>query len=370
MSSVVIVGGGFAGLWAAAHLPRDIDVTLVDPRAQQHFLPLLPDLVGRKLPADALLLPLGGACERAGVSLVPEACTGFDLGRRAVVTGSGEIGYDVLLIAGGSVSNFYGSDELAASALTLDSVDDALRLRDAVSGGEYRAYVVSGGGYTGVEAATNIRRLLVRRGRTGRIVIVDPADALCVSIPDPYQAYIERNVRSMGVEVRLGVTVERAGEDGVRLSNGETVADALLVWTAGVRTPDFVAGLDLPKTKQGRLLVDEHLRIREGVFAAGDCAAVAQAGGHLRMGVQFAIAEGICAAENIARTVAGRPLRPFRPRDLGYVVPMANLRGCGRALGVPMRGVPPVLLHYLMCIYRTPGARRRVRLWAGLLRRG
>lgn len=363
----MVIGGGFAGLAAVRRLCRSgrgLDVTLVDRRADHHFLPVLPDLIGRDLPLKYVVCPLERYGARWGCRVLREQVTSVDLDGRTADTAAQRLPFDFLVMASGSETDFHGREDLPNCALTLHSAEDVMAIRGAVAGNRYENFVVAGGGYTGVEAATNIVRACRRLGRAGRIVIVEAAAALCSTLPGPLQAYIDMNVRGLGIETRFGTTVAEAGSEAVCLSNGESIPRALLVWTAGVRTGDMVQGLDHRKTAQGRLAVDECLRLREHCFAAGDAAGFSRSGRLLRMGVQFSISEGHCAAGNVLRAIAGRPPRRFRPFDPGYLVPMANNRACGVVMGVTMRGRLPSLLHYAMCVLRSRGAANR---W-GLLR--
>ncbi len=360
---VILLGGGFAGLAAAKRLARaGAEVVLVDPRGGTHFLPVLPDLVSRDLPPSCLVYPHARAVERWGLVARAEPAVELDLSGRSVRTPSGLLEYDVLLIATGARTNFYGRDDLERVALSLDDVPDARRIRDEVGRARWRTLVVVGGGYTGVEVATHLRRRPARLGRRARVVLVERSEALCPALGPDVQRYVHREVARLGIEVRTGRTVAEATPENVQLDDGEAFDAARLIWTAGVRTGDLVQSLDREKNRQGRLYVDECLRIGERCFVAGDAAAVRGDGQDpLRMSVQLALQSGRCAGANIVRVLNGRPPKPFRLFDPGYVVPMAHFRGCGRVLGVPVQGLVPSLLHYALSVAFSFGlANRRV----------
>ena len=385
---VIIIGGGFAGIAAARKLSRraGASVLLIDRRSESHFLPMLPDLIGRPIRPRNLMYPLASLRRPGRCEVVRDDVREVDTDRRIVRAAGRTETYDFLVIAAGSRTNFRGRDDLAAASLKLDEVEDGLAIREAMAPGRRDAYVVCGGGYTGVEIATNLWRAFRRRPSPPRIALVEYADGLCKALTAAgatpaaagFQEYIQDNVASLGIEVILNATVDEAAEGRVRLSNGRTFDRAGLIWTAGVRTPDFVQAMDAEKAAQGRIVVDEFLRLDERTFVTGDCAAVVpnrssgstgesgggSAGQPIRMSVQFGLSEGSRAAGNILRAASGRELRPFRPRDPGWVVPMANFRSCGVALGLSMRGRLPTLMHYVMCVLRSWGVRNR----AGLLR--
>jgi NADH dehydrogenase len=370
MARVVLIGGGFAGLAAAAAFrgQDDADVVLLDRRPTFDFLPMLPDVIGERADPDLLTYDLAALGRRLGFRFVHDTVTAVDLNERHVVTEAGGFDYDYLLIAAGTRTNFHGQAEVAAHAFALDSVAESRALHAALAKETWSTVVVVGGGYTGVEAATNARAFFRRLGADARVMICELAPRILGPMPDKFRRYTRRNLDRMDIEVRVETSVEAADADSVRLSSGEALERALLIWSAGVQTPAFVRDLPEKPGRQGRLPVDRFLRVDERGFAAGNAALFQHGGAPLRLSVQFSLGEGRCAARNILRSIRGQELRPFRPRDLGYVVPMANNRSCGVALGVPVYGFPATLLHYLMCIVRSRGVRRRLRMIQDLTR--
>ncbi len=366
MAKVVIIGGGFAGLAAAREVARvgsRLDCTLVDRKPTLDFLPMLPDLLSRRLDPELLQHDLAALGEQIGFRFLQSEATGIDLAAKTVATSTGPLPYDHLIVATGSETNFYDRDDLRERALTLDSVADAARIVEALDRGDFDTALVVGGGYTGIETATSLSKALAHRPGK-RVMIVELAPAL-VGTLDPWaSAYVARNVRAMGIEVVSGATVkDLRGRDAV-LTNGRVVPNALVVWAAGVRAGDVVRRLDAARGKQDRLVVDEFLRLNETCFVAGDAACVMHGGAPMRMAVQISLDEGRTAGANTAALVSGKPLRRYRPLDLGWVVPMRNDRSCGKALGFPVRGFAATGLHYLMCIFRSPGLVRKARMLA------
>lgn len=368
LPNVILIGGGIAGLWALRRLRGRAEVTLLDPRGACDFLPLLPDLVGRDYRPETLRFDLAEACRAAGATYRPEPAEELDLSGPAVRAAGGWLEADYVLLACGSRTGFFGRDDLAARAMTLDCVDDGVRIARAADESPDRAAVVVGGGYTGIEIATHLRRRDQRRGRDRRIVVVELMDTLLPRLPEDFQRYATRNVRRMGIETRTGRSVDRLDGADVLLSDGQRFADAMLIWSAGVRGQDVAASLDVERTKNGRLMVDEHLRIAPRVYVAGDAAAWCRNGQPIRMGIQFSISEGTTAAGNILRDAAEESLRTFRPFDPGYIVPMSNTRSCGVVLGSRTFGLTPTLLHYLLCCLRSFGWSNRLAVLADLLR--
>lgn len=371
MKKVLIIGGGFAGLSAARRLnrERDVSVTLVDKNKTSHFLPLLPDLVGRRIPPSFLQCSLHDLSRKYGFSFVQDNVTSVDFKGNMVKTASLSITFDFLILASGSQTNFYGQENLKNQAFSLGSVDDAFSILENVKQSLWDNFVIAGGGYTGIEIATHICRFLAKNKQEKRITVIERAGRLLANLPEEFRHYSERNLQLMNIDILLETTVKDVTQDRkVVLSNGEVFSNAMLIWTAGVKTGDLIGNMDYKKTRQGRLVVDEYLRLDECVFAAGDVAHIEHKGLALRMGVQFSLSEGLLAAENIIRTMKKKPLKPYRPVDLGYVVPMANGRSCGIVLGMPVYGCIPTFLHYFMGIYRSWTWENRIGILKSLIK--
>lgn len=364
----LIVGGGFAGLAALNTLGRsssDVEVTLADPRAANHFLPLLPDLIGRRLPGKLLKYPLGPAVERAGAHFLHTAVRAIAFEEREALTDQGPIAYDYLVLAAGGETTFFGHDEFKPDCHTLDTVDDGEGIVFRLEEDDFDRIFIVGGGYAGLEIATVLWRYYAKRKMLKPITILEKADAVLSRHADFLSTYAEENLKRLGVNVIYGNTLASIEGRRVELESGAMFDRACVIWAAGRQTAACVRELDVDQNTQGRLAVDPYLRFHEGCYAAGDAAGFEVDGSPIRMGVQFALSEGAHAARNILREVAGGEPQPFKPVDLGHVVPMANGRSCGVVLGRPVTGRIPTLLHYFMSVFRSYGWSNRT----GLLRR-
>ena len=367
VKKVAIIGCGFAGLAAAARLSsrkKDLSVTVLDKNPYFNFLPMLPDVIGRGVKPEHLTYPIENLSRKSGFDFIPQEARSIDLEASGVLTAQGKYGYDYLIIACGSETNFYGNDRIRTSAFKLDDASDARRIRENVESGDFNAYLISGAGYTGIEIAANLRICLEKMKRDRPIIIVEKAPGILGPLPEWMKAFVGANLRDLKIEVRLNTSVGETGKNRVTLSDGAVFDNAMLIWAAGVKTPDCVRNLNVEKTPQGRLKVDRYLRIKDNCFSAGDTASFAQGSGSLRMAVQFAIAQGETSALNVIRSLEGKSLREYKPRDFGYIIPMANNRSCGLVLGLSITGFAPTLLHYVMCIFRSRGLARRLKmLW-------
>ena len=157
----------------------------------------------------------------------------------------------------------------------------------------------------------------------------------------------------MGIELQLSAEIAAISSSSVVLKNSKIYNNALVIWSAGVKAVDMKIVGPVKRSPQGRIEVDEYLRIGDNAFCLGDMALVQKKKGVLRMGAQFSAAQGALCAHNIVNALIGKPFKKYRSVDLGYIVPMANDKGCGRVFGVRSRGLIAIFLHYCMCIYRS-----------------
>jgi NADH dehydrogenase len=369
---IVIVGGGFGGLSALRQLcaskrRNNLEITLIDKREESHFLPMLPDVIGRDIRPQCLTYSFKDLERKFGFCFINDTVCAVDIGKHTVATTSQVLNYDYLLIASGSQTNFYAHEVLRGHAYTLDYIVDVERIKNDLEQRRFDIFAIIGGGYTGIEVATNLQQHFNKYRRYQRIIIVERTSSLLGPLPMWIKKYVYRNLRALNIEVMLNSEVERIEDRKIVLSGGVELGGAMLIWTAGVKTDDFTFNLPFEKGPQRRLKVDEYLRVDEHCFAVGDVANVIGKGKPLRMAVQFAIAQGRVAARNIMSTIEGKPLRNYRPVDLGYLIPMANNSSCGVVFGIPVIGWLATLLHYCMCVYRAPGMRNKAAILYDLL---
>ncbi len=372
MKKIVIIGGGFAGLASLFRLSHhgkkfDLEVTLVSDREEVNFLPMLPDCFGRGVKARHLLFDLAGLDTKKHFNFIKDRVIAVDLEKKEVTTSRLSLNYDFLIISSGTETNFYGNNTAREHSFKLDSVEDAAFLFSALEKNNYDAYLVAGGGYTGIEVATNLRVYLNKRKIERKIIIIERAPAILGPLPEWLKNYVARNLKKLDIEVLVNSGIENIETEGIRLVDGRTFNHPMLIWAAGVRTADFIQNLKVEKNPQGRIKVDEYLRVNDSCFAAGDTAYFFYKHNFLRMAVQFAIAQGTSSAKNIIRSLSGIKLTRYKPADLGLILPMANNQACGRVLGINMRGFLPIFFHYLMCIYRSYGFKNKLGIIKDLL---
>ncbi|MGD9015631.1 MAG: FAD-dependent oxidoreductase [Candidatus Omnitrophota bacterium] len=370
MRKILIIGGGFAGLSALRRLCRyrkKLDITLIDKKESFDFLPALPDIIGERISHQYLSYRLDDLCLKLGCKFINQEVTSLDLDKKIVLATSADFAYDYLILASGSETNFYGSQEIKRYAYKLDNVLDAQRILQSLKRDAFQTCVVSGGGYTGIEVATNLKRYCAKYKKNKKILIVDMAASLLGPLPNWMKNHVRANLQRLNIEVILNTSVSKIQAEGVALSNGQFYNNAMLIWTAGVKVSDYIFALSKEKSRQGRISIDENLKLTKSCFIAGDAGQFLDKGIPLRMAVQFSIVQGRVAALNILRSIKGMPLIKYKPLDLGYIIPMADNNSCGRVFGFNLKGKFPTLLHYLMCLYRSQGMRNKLGILQNLL---
>ena len=351
---VVVLGGGFGGLYAARALRRaPVDVTLVDRRNHHLFQPLLYQVAAAELTAADIAAPIRWILRRQenATVLLAEA-RGVDMARRKVLLADGEIAFDYLIVAAGARHAYFGHDEWEKLAPGLKTVEDALEVRRRVltafeeaerseDPAERRAWLtfaVVGAGPTGVEMAgalvelahhtltTDFRRI---RTEETRVVLVEGLPHVLAAYPEVLREKALAQLRGLGVDVRLSVRVESIDAHGLSFGK-ERLEARTIVWAAGNEASPLGRSLGAPLDKAGRVKVTQELTVpgRQDVFVIGDMAAVEDVPGVAPAAMQM----GRHTARNILRSVRGEPLLPFRYRDKGMLATIgrsaavANLR--------------------------------------------
>jgi NADH dehydrogenase len=369
---VVIVGAGFAGYHAARTLSRRArdraEIILLNPTDYFLYLPLLPEVASGILEPPHASVSLPNTLP--AVRLVLGEAIGVDIDRRRVAYvdpdgGHGQLDYDRLVLAAGSVNRLLPIPGVAEHAHGFRGLPEAMYLRDhmtrqlelasaASDPDERRArstFVVVGAGYTGVEVCAHgqlyTQIMADRAPQFGELMprwmLIDVAPRVLPELDERLSVTADRVLRRRGVEVRTGTSVKEATPDGVRLSDGEFVGTQSLIWCVGVRPDPFVDSLGL-ETRKGRLVVDEYLTVpgHPEIFACGDAAAVpdlTRPGEITPMTAQHAQRQGKVVAHNVAASYGqGRP-RQYKHRDLGFVVDLGDSAAAANPLGIPMSGL-------------------------------
>jgi NADH dehydrogenase len=393
---ILIVGGGYIGLYSALGLERRLrparaELTLVTPESFMVYQPFLPEAASGNIEPRHVVVPLRTVLKRT--RLITGRLAALDHARRAArvapIEGEPfELEYDAVVIGPGSVSRVLPVPGLAERAVGFKTVTEAIYLRnqvlsrmdaaestaDAAVRRRALTFLFVGGGYAGVEALAELEDLArdacryyrtIRR-EDMRWVLVEAAAGILPEIGKELGDYAVSRLRRRGIEVDLETRLESAEGGLMRLSSGESFEADTLVWTTGVRAHPLLAMTGFPTDDRGRLIADENLRVKdvEGAWTGGDCASVPDlvTGGVCPPTAQHALRQARRLAENLAASLEGRELRPFRYRQMGALVSLGRYKGVANVLGIRLRGFPAWFLHRTYHLSRIPTVNRKVRV--------
>jgi NADH:quinone reductase (non-electrogenic) len=394
---IVIIGGGFGGLYAARALARaDVQVTLIDRRNHHLFQPLLYQVATAALnPAD-IAAPIRGVLRgQDNARVVLGEATGIDTARRQVQLDGEAVGYDYLVVAAGATHSYFGHDQWARVAPGLKSIEDALEIRrrilyayeaaerepDPARRRAWLTFVVVGGGPTGVEMAGAMAEIahhaLVSDFRRidpdeSRILLVEGQDHVLPSFDARLAPKAQAQLERLGVELLLGMRVTEIDEGGVTLvpvppDDGAPVVPRRIearttIWGAGVAGSPIARSLGVALDRAGRVLVEPDLSIpgRPEVFVIGDLAALAIAGKPVPGVAPAAMQQGRSAAANILHSLRGEPREPFVYRDKGMLATIGRKAAVGTIGKLRLSGFPAWLGWALVHLFYLVGFRNRI----------
>ena len=389
---IVVIGAGFAGYQAAKTLCKlakgRAEIVVVNPTDYFLYLPLLPEVATGILEPRRVTVSLADTLP--DVRLVLGEVDGLDLEKRIVRYADpddrpGEIGYDRLIIAAGSVNKLLPIPGVAEHAHGFRGIPEAVFLRDHLTQQIERAdatddqaerdsfctFVVVGAGYTGTEVAahgvlyTDLLKKRRPRLRNQRIrwMLLDVAERVLPELDIRLSRTADMVLRDRGVEIQMKMSVEEATREGVRLTDKEFVPTQSLIWCVGVRPDPVVEALGL-KTERGRLSVDEFLNVpgHPDVFACGDAAAVpdlTRPGEVTPMTAQHAERQGRRAARNVAASFGTGERKAYSHKDLGFVVDLGGTQAAADPLHIPLSGLPAKVVTRGYHLLSMPGNRIR-----------
>lgn len=343
--SVVIVGAGFGGLYAARELGKmPVNVTIADRKNHHTFQPLLYQVATAGLSPGDIATPVRSILRRnKNTEVLLAEAMGFDLQKRLVHFREVDLHYDYLVLATGAQHSYFAHPEWEQFAPGLKTIEDATGIRRRILLAFERAerqqvamgkhdpisFVIVGAGPTGVELAGAIaeisRRVLVHDFRhidpgSARVILLEGAPLPLTSYPPDLSLSARKQLERLGVEVRTGEMVTGIEEHEVTLGSGEKIAASVVLWAAGVKASNMGAMLGAPLDRQGRVLVEPDCSVpgHPEVFVVGDLAHFKAPDGQPLPGVApVAIQMGTAVAKNIHRELQGEPRKPFHYVDKG-----------------------------------------------------
>lgn len=398
---VVIVGGGFGGLWAAQALAnKPVDVALIDRKNHHVFQPLLYQVATAVLSPGEIAQPIRRILHSAkNIEVILGEVIGFDREKRVVILDDrSEVAYDYLIVAAGARHAYFGHEEWESAAPGLKTLEDAVEMRRRVllafEFAEREAYltgnrrqlnfVVVGGGPTGVELAgaiADIARQALRKDfkaidtTQAHVVLYEGSDRILGTFAKDLSSSAQKQLESLGVEVKLNSFVTDIAPGKVMVGDNWINCDVVL-WATGVAASPIGKALSVETDKAGRVFVEPDLTIPgdKNVFVIGDMASLKQENGEPVPGVSPAAMQmGTNASKNILRDIAGKPRENFRYVDKGTMATIGRSRAIADIQGFKFKGFIAWLMWLGLHVFFLIGFRNRLAVifgwfWAYLTR--
>ncbi|WP_411070635.1 NAD(P)/FAD-dependent oxidoreductase [Streptomyces sp. cmx-4-25] len=407
---ILVVGGGYVGMYTALRLQRQLraelrsgaaEIVVVTPEPYMTYQPFLPEAAAGSISPRHVVVPLRRVLDRCRI-LIGEVRSVDHAGRTATLstlatdeegTGPVELAYDELVIAPGSVSRTLPVPGLAEHGIGFKTVEEAIGLRnhvieqmDIASSTRDPAirdaaltFVFVGGGYAGVEALAELEDMARYTARYYhnikpgdlRWVLVEATGRILPEVGEKMGRYAVRELRARNVDVRLETRLDSCEDRVAVLSDGTRLPTRTLVWTAGVRPSPLLAATDLPLDGRGRIRCTARLSVEgvEHAWAAGDAAAVpdvtsGEPGGECAPNAQHAVRQARVLAGNIAASLRGQPLEEYAHAYAGSVASLGLHKGVAHVYGRKLKGYPAWFMHRAYHLSRVPTFNRKARVLA------
>lgn len=395
---IVVLGGGFGGMYALMELEkllgRDgaVEITLVNKDNYFVFTPMLHEVAASDLDVTHIVNPIRKLLRHA--SFFNGDVLDIDLQRRVVVVSHGvdqdhphQLPYDHLVLALGSVTNFFDTPGVEGHAFTMRTLGDAIAVRnrivDSMEEADFECcpevrrrmmtFVVAGGGFAGVETIAAIHDFMIDalphypnlRPEDVRMVLVHPGPVILPELSATLGRYAQEKLVRRGIELHVGKKVRSFSNGAVELSDGTAIPSANLIWTAGSAPNPLLAALPCVR-ERGRVVVNQFLEVPQwpGVWSLGDCALVPDqtTGGFCPPTAQHASRQGKVLARNIAAAIRGGEKRPFAFKTLGQLASIGRRSGVANILGYNFSGFVAWWLWRTIYLMKLPRFERKVRV--------
>jgi NADH dehydrogenase len=384
---VVVIGGGFAGLWAVRALRNEpeLDITLIDRSNHHLFQPLLYQVATAGLAAPSIAAPLRHILrDQRNVTVLMGEVTTIDTASRIVALPDRRLDYDYLLVASGATHAYFGHDEWEKHAPGLKNLDDAFAIRARILSAFEQAeaarddaqrdacltFAVIGAGPTGVELAGTLaeiaRHTLVGDFRNfdprkARVLLIEAGPRVLAAFSEELSGKARAQLQKLGVEVRTDAPVSEIG-DGYLVSGGQRIAARTVLWAAGVAASPLGKQLGAELDRAGRVLVQPDLSLAKHpeVFVAGDLASITSDGKPVPGVAPAAKQMGALVAKNILTRIAGRATTPFDYRDYGALATIGRHSAVAQLPQFRFSGIFAWWFWLLLHIYFLIGFRSRL----------
>lgn len=408
---IVVVGGGYVGMYTALGLQRElksplrsghVTITVIEPQPHMTYQPFLPEAAAGSVEPRHVVVPLRKTLRHCRI--ITGAATHISHADHTVTVRIGHeqpitVDYDTLIMCPGSVSRVLPIPGLDEEGIGFKTIGEAIHLRNhvlsqldnaaSITDKEARRRALTfcfvGGGYAGIEALGELETMARYATRYTpsvtpadlRWVLVEASDRIMPEVSEKMGRYTLAQLRTRGIDVRLGTRLNDATGGQLALSDGTTIAANTLVWTAGVKPHPLLAATDLPRDDRGRLPCYPTLEVRgvDGVYGAGDCAAVPDLASPdpaalCGPSAQHAVRQAKALARNVARSLRGQPLREYRHAYAGSVASLGLYQGVAEIYGIRLRGFIAWWMHRTYHVSKMPTLNRKLRIiadWTGSL---
>ncbi len=395
---ILVVGGGYVGLYVAMHLqkqlrPGEAKITVVDPKSYMTYQPFLPEAGSGNLEPRHVIAPLRRVLSKCEIinGRIVQIDHAARIAYLAPIEGpTREMAYDTLVLCPGSISRTLPIPGLAEQGIGFKSVAEAIYLRnhvlermDAASSStdpqlRRRAltFVFVGGGYAGIEAMAELEdmardacKFYPNLGHDDmRWVLVEASGRILPEVSPAMGEYTAMQLTQRGIEVRRNTRLTSVVGGHVMLDDGDEFDCETLVWTAGVRANPMLEATDLPLDDHKRVVCTPFLQVKgvPGAWAAGDCAAVPDiaVGGEATTGpsAQHAVRQAKRLAQNIIAELRGEPVVAYEHAYAGSVASLGLYKGVAEIYGIRLRGFPAWFAHRTYHVARVPTLNRKVRV--------
>ncbi|MFE0651936.1 NAD(P)/FAD-dependent oxidoreductase [Streptomyces sp. NPDC059534] len=407
---ILVVGGGYVGMYTALRLQRQLraelragtaEIVVVTPEPYMTYQPFLPEAAAGSLSPRHVVVPLRRVLDHCRIVIgevrsvdhAKRTATLATLATEEEGTGATELTYDELVIAPGSVSRTLPVPGLADHGIGFKTVEEAIGLRnhvieqmDIASSTRDPAlrdaaltFVFVGGGYAGVEALAELEDMARYTARYYhnvkpedlRWVLVEASDRILPEVGAEMGRYAIRELRGRNIDVRLETRLDSCEDRVAVLSDGTRLPTRTVVWTAGVKPAPVLAATDLPLNERGRLRCTAELAVDGAphAWAAGDAAAVPdvtaeEPGRECAPNAQHAVRQAKVLAENIAASLRGQPLKQYAHAYAGSVASLGLHKGVAHVYGRKLKGYPAWFMHRAYHLSRVPTFNRKARVLA------
>jgi NADH dehydrogenase len=395
----VIVGGGYVGMYTALRLQKKLganeaSVTVVDPQANMTYQPFLPEAAAGSIEPRHVVVPLRKVLRKCHVLTGRVTAISRERNEVTVESSAGnvsQLGYDLLVVAPGSVARTLPIPGLAEQGISFKTVAEAIYLRNHVLSRmddasstvdpELRrkllTFLVIGGGYAGVEALAELADMSRYASRYYenieetdlRWVLVEAAGRIMPEVSAPMGEYTVKQLLHAGIEVFLDTRVKSMEGGHVVLDDGTEFDADTIVWTAGVKPNPMLANTDLPLDDKGRVICSAELQVEGSpeVFSAGDCASVPDLSkddpeAKTSPSAQHAVRQAKQLADNIVAYLRDQTLEPYKHSYAGSVASLGLYKGAAEIYGVKLKGFVAWFMHRTYHLSRMPTFNRKFRV--------